>query len=1646
MIARGIMTKRRFAGIAGFIALAALTAPCVRADDDEEQVFNIYYYAGRMGHVYESDPSGYKQTHRLTEYELVQSNVSETVLAQGEGFSFKWPDPLGDAPENKKWVGTVGIVAVPIDIDVSQEPFEVYLPADDKTPLIQACCLPWRYFKTDDVFPGVNWWEPHDEPIDEHLVLDDGDCGDSGSCSGGCDDTANGTIVENDSINIKMGLGTVSREAVPDSMGRLRIYSPTLEPGLADRAALQYHDRYGVEGRTIAAVTRDAGGSLESIVSDESIALVSNVTDGFKVEVYTNEILPSNLLRTTTITSNGTSLVVAFDSNDHGVWTKEYAPATEEGHPALALIEKGADGTVLRRWITGSWSNATEYTKFTIHRSGGPAPGDVVSRKVTTYNRYTNQVGYVRWRKVRREVGVGDEARVSNWEYDIYGREVLSIGPNGNWTHTEYESTNRYARVSRRTRPWGNAPHTARHDPLQCSMTEYAMTQSSYLVTNFNTKGQEVVTEDRRTHKTETESVTGVVTRVTESIEIYDKTRGEMRSRTNILETGSGQLVTVFDHESSGKPTTYPDGTVRIVNTWSDKADSGECSGGPFGARQLVRRTTFTGSADEQNGRRTVTWTDTALRVEARSETWLIVDGNELMTSMREVLAVDDNWRPTRVQTLSGIEETVYGCCGTEQTVNAEGIVTDYGYDELKRRITTTKAGVVTSNTYDEVGRRLATYRYPEGGTPILVSSNRYNSAGELVASVDALGYRTSYSNWVDDVQGWVYRQTTYPDGSVTLNQSYRDGRIYQTTGTAVNGARHSYRTLADGTQVHRTTKLLSDNSPSDEWSETYTDMGGRTVKTMRSDGVTVSESFYDAQGRIRKTVDADGVATLYAYNSAGEQRTVAIDMDRDDVIDYDGTDRITESVTEIATNGVQPVTRSYTRRWNVDGVDGSIVSGYSDTAPDGMTHWQVAGSAKNRQIASIDRFRAERVSTNIAAAGNRTVSTYTNGLLMSVMSQDSAGTPVTWTTYSYDGLNRRVRSIDSRGVVTAWGYDIAGRLVAVTNALGAAEQQVTTYRYDSRGRRYETVLPDGGVQYTAYLPTGQVATNWGTRTYPVAYTYDYAGRMQTMSTWTNFSSDLGAAVTTWRYHSHNGSLTNKVYDDGNGPTYTYTDAGRLLTRTWARGITTTYGYDNAGSLETVSYSDTTPSITYTYNRLGQQQSVVSGAGTVTYGYTALGQNTNEAWQAGPLAGTQIHRRYDDRNRHESLKLSSGTTPLIAVTYGYDEASRLASVAGHGGHTASYGYTAGSHRIGSITQRIDNVIRMTTVKTYDPLNRLESINAQPVGGEVFGYSYQYNSANQRVRADLSNGTYWDYEYDDLGQVTNAVRRWVLDDTPVAGLDFGFQFDDIGNRRRTTRGDATSDYTANSLNQYDERTVPGSIDITGTAAINAIVTVNKERTTRKGEYFHRRLVVDNSAAAVKKDVSVIAVRRKIGPDGKDLVEEKTGKKYVAKSPEQFAYDLDGNLTSDGRYTYTWNGENRLIKVEPTNPSAGDGKVGFTYDHQGRRTTKTVSYFDGTVWSLPETTAFVYDGWNLIAEIPAAGQNTYYTWGPDLSGSMQGAGGIGGLLAVTTDSGTYLPAFDGNGNICQYIDGSDGSVAAEREYSPFGQTVAPIGVSP
>ena len=107
----------------------------------------------------------------------------------------------------------------------------------------------------------------------------------------------------------------------------------------------------------------------------------------------------------------------------------------------------------------------------------------------------------------------------------------------------------------------------------------------------------------------------------------------------------------------------------------------------------------------------------------------------------------------------------------------------------------------------------------------------------------------------------------------------------------------------------------------------------------------------------------------------------------------------------------------------------------------------------------------------------------------------------------------------------------------------------------------------------------------------------------------------------------------------------------------------------------------------------------------------------------------------------------------------------------------------------------------------DAINRLASIGNAPAGGLNDSYAYDYNSANQRIKTTLADGSYWllasrplrrvapeigtrasrvAVTYDSLGQVISGKRYW-SDATPVAGQQQEYTFDDIGNRTSAKSG-------------------------------------------------------------------------------------------------------------------------------------------------------------------------------------------------------------------------------------------------------------------
>jgi len=604
------------------------------------------------------------------------------------------------------------------------------------------------------------------------------------------------------------------------------------------------------------------------------------------------------------------------------------------------------------------------------------------------------------------------------------------------------------------------------------------------------------------------------------------------------------------------------------------------------------------------------------------------------------------------------------------------------------------------------------------------------------------------------------------------------------------------------------------------------------------------------------------------------------------------------------------------------------------------------------------------------------------------------------------------------------------------------------------------------------FYPTGELKSASGSQTYPVSYTYDYAGRLLSQTTWQNKTADTGAVITAWEYYP-NGLLKQKWYDatiagDGTisgtaGPSYTYTKSGRLKTQTNSRGTLATYTYNsNTLDLTSIIYNDTiTPSVSYSnYDRQGRMQQITDASGVREIDYEN-GQLTDESYISGALLGYTIDREQDVLNRLDSLVLEQGIDELYRVDYGYDSASRLQTVA-QGNHTVSYTYDPSSELRESRTFNNGTTNMLTAEHRYDHLNRLKQITTLNSSFLILNsHAYQYNDLNQRERMTVANGDYWQYTYDSLGQVENAVYK-DASDTVFPGRSFGFIFDDIGNRTRTNTNARIANYPLNNLNQYERRQIPRALDVSGSAHSDSTVTVNGAATNRKGEYFYRKLDLSAGGNGAQQ-VDILATATL--PDGGDRdaprIAEVETSEYLPPSPEVFAHDADGNLTQDGKWSYTWNAKNRLVEMETRpfayNAGASRQKLEFAYDSQGRRFSKKVYDWDpvSRTYLLTASFQYLYDGWNLIF-VPSLRQSSIlnpesqiqttksFVWGLDLSGSQQGAGGVGGLLMVTNaEDLTYYPTFDGNGNVMGYYAANTGASVVEFEYGPFGELIRSTG---
>jgi len=374
------------------------------------------------------------------------------------------------------------------------------------------------------------------------------------------------------------------------------------------------------------------------------------------------------------------------------------------------------------------------------------------------------------------------------------------------------------------------------------------------------------------------------------------------------------------------------------------------------------------------------------------------------------------------------------------------------------------------------------------------------------------------------------------------------------------------------------------------------------------------------------------------------------------------------------------------------------------------------------------------------------------------------------------------------------------------------------------------------------------------------------------------------------------------------------------------------------------------------------------------------------------------------------------------VTLAYDPLNRVTNMVDAAG-TTKYTYTVGGKfytedgpfTSDTVTNTWDNRLRVgmdlqqpTGVWTnqfgYDAAKRLTNVTS-PAG--AFGYTFVGQASRLTQKLSLPNTSYITNSYDGNARLLSTTLK---NSSGTILNSHSYSYNPANQRtQQVFNAGSTVNYTYDPIGQLKVADSATAIEDRGYAYDTAW---NLNRRT-------------NNLAVTTFTVNNLNEVTKVGT-----------KKYH--------YDGNGNRV-DIREDLPWYGyddENRLIVVEDD----GSGwRTEFTYDGTGRLRERR----EYTGASLTSTTRYVYDGWRVIQERDGNDTPTVsYTRGTDLSGSLEGAGGIGGLLARSHgySSGNWSTHnfyhADGNGNVA-YLVNSSQSLAAKYRYDPYGNTISSSG---
>jgi YD repeat-containing protein len=1007
----------------------------------------------------------------------------------------------------------------------------------------------------------------------------------------------------------------------------------------------------GNKGEDIAADSPDV--MVEPIYRDNSIRQIWSAADGLAdfviIDDYKYEI---RLYAPENAGSKNTQGLYEPNGNPFELWTVEN-PNMSDTNFNSARITQTVNGTAyVYDWAYTEGTNAWTVTSGAgLRKSAKFYFGDY-----TTGNCQIVE-------EVRNVSNSLVSKKVSNTQKLAWGPAVVSevVDPDGANLVTTYT----YYTVSTETGKYGKVKTVQKPDGSwesydYDSQGRKTLTVSSYLDAAFNSaagsakaeyysytsldSADVLQTNDGRPRTIETKILGNTVSK---KYFVYKTVNGEV---VEIEEEGiaafgnsaNQRKTTVYYANSANdasktrvKSISWPDGKLDSYTyeygTYSANQDPASCSFSA-GSGDALRQTIVHGTVANSGGIAGKTTKETSVTDgrsnEAMTETYAY-DGSGYSRIAWNVRTFDSEHHVLASYNSNGTYSTAtWNCCSKDSETTADGTQYTFSYNLLKQMISKTKCSagnlpaITNSYTYDAEGHQLS--ETISGGSALVATSSSYDLAGRATSRTDVAGLTTTYAY----SNGGRTVTVTHPGGFTEITDKYLDGKIKSVTGTAIVAKYYTYGVNTDGTQW---TKICNVALNGANYVKTTVDALGRTISEEKPGytGTLVSNYFYNNQGLLIKTTSTGKPDTLYAYDDFNNRTMSCLDLNANGTIDTASVDRVSESEVSYQYESGQ--------WWSVD--TSKVYNDSGDAVTTGITKKQLTGLASGTIAVTVstDINGNDTISTTTLDRTNKTVtqtvnvpdstadevSVTVNGLLSPMSTKSSLSY-----SYSYDGLGRKIGDTDPRTGTSVTHYNSYGHVDYVEDAAGKR----TSFTYESStGRRASVINALNKATANTYNSRGQILTVRGDTTYPLDYVYDSYGRMTQLKTYRN-SNLTNPDITIWTYQDSTGFLLSKTYADNKSVSYTYSVEGKLATRTWARTsggnpLTTTYSYNLAGDMTDIDYSDSTPDIAFTYNRLGQQLTVTDAVGSRTFSYNGVFQLTGEAITG--IYNKTINRSYD---------------------------------------------------------------------------------------------------------------------------------------------------------------------------------------------------------------------------------------------------------------------------------------------------------------------------------------------------------------------------------------------------------------------------------